>query len=174
MRDKDVLVPRTPKSFLSQSTEEKQENKARRNGSRRLTNDRQMNLKSQIIDMILKSMPDCLAIYRFGSWGTVDERYDSDLDLAILPSAPTDNVKRWELAQKLACIVGRDVDLVDLLTASTVLRMQVLANGERLYCSASEDVEIFEDLVYTGYARLNEERSEILDDIRVRGSVYAK
>lgn len=133
-----------------------------------------MEFKEQLVSMLLKNIPDCRAIYRFGTWGTAAERPDSDLDLAFLPCTPTDTVRRWELAQQIACLVGRDVDLVDLLTASTVLRMQVLANGERLYCSGSVEVESFEDLAFSAYARLNEERKEILNDVRQKGSVYGK
>jgi len=133
-----------------------------------------MDLKVQLVAKLLESIPDVRAIYRFGTWGTAAERPDSDLDLAFLPGAPTDSVLRWELAQQIACLVGRDVDLVDLLTASTVLRMQVLATGERLYCSGCADVESFEDVVFSEYARLNEERREILEDIRQRGTVYDK
>ena len=124
--------------------------------------------------MLLKTIPDCRAIYRFGTWGTAEERLDSDLDLAFLPCTAMDNVRRWELAQHIACLVGRDVDLVDLLTASTVFRIQVLANGERLYCSDCAEVEEFEDLVFSEYARLNEERREILKDICQRGTIYDK
>ncbi|MFH0985438.1 MAG: nucleotidyltransferase domain-containing protein [Candidatus Omnitrophota bacterium] len=131
-------------------------------------------MKEQLVSMLLKTIPDCRAIYRFGTWGTAEERPDSDLDLAVLPCTAMDSVRRWELAQQLACLAGRDVDLVDLLHASTVLRMQVLANGERLYCSECADVEIFEDLVFSEYARLNEERREILKDIRQRGTIYDK
>jgi len=136
--------------------------------------DKRMDLKEQLVQKLLENVSDCRAIYRFGTWGTAAERPDSDLDLAFLPCTPTDTVRRWELAQQLACLVGRDVDLVDLLTASTVLRMQVLANGERLYCSDSAEVESFEDLAFSEYARLNEERREILNDIRQKGSVYGK
>ena len=37
------------------------------------------------VRMILQILPDCLAIYRFGSWGSCTERHDSDLDIAIMP-----------------------------------------------------------------------------------------
>jgi len=131
-----------------------------------------MELTEQLIEMLLHVMPDCRAFYRFGSWGTAMQRPDSDIDLAILPSRPLDSVRRWELAQALASLAGRDVDLVDLLRASTVLRMQVVAHGERLYSADETEVEQFEDMVFSSYARLNEERREILADVRKRGSIY--
>jgi len=39
-------------------------------------------LQSQIVKMLLNSLPDTLAVYRFGSWGTQHERRESDIDLA--------------------------------------------------------------------------------------------
>jgi predicted nucleotidyltransferase len=123
---------------------------------------------------LLSALPDCQAIYRFGSWGTAAQRPESDIDLAVLPSQPMDAVHRWELAQTLASTVGRDVDLVDLLSASTVLRMQVVAHGERVYCADVDRVEQFENSVFSTYAKLNEERREILADVRQRGNIYGK
>ncbi|GAO34810.1 DNA polymerase subunit beta [Sulfuricella sp. T08] len=130
-------------------------------------------LQSQIIEMLLNSLPGVLAVYRFGSWGTQQERRESDIDLAVLPLQPLPPLVRWETAQKLAKMLSRDVDLVDLRAASTVMRSQVVAQGERLYCRDEAVVGLFETTVFSEYARLNEERREILADIRARGSVYA-
>ena len=113
-----------------------------------------------------------LGIYLFGSWDTEGARADSDIDLAVLPVGPLDTVQRWELAQELAIQAGRDVDLVDLLAANTVMRAQVVAYGRRLYCADSSRCDEFEDRAFSAYAHLNEERREILRDIQQRGSVY--
>ena len=131
-------------------------------------------LQQQLTDTLRDALPDCQAIYSFGSWGTDAERPDSDIDLAVLPRTPLDPVQRWDLAQKLASLARRDVDLVDLLRASTVLRMQVVANGQRLYTADVNAVEQFEDTVFSSYARLNEERRGILDDVRQRGNIHGK
>jgi predicted nucleotidyltransferase len=82
-----------------------------------------------IINRILKIIPQVWAIYRFGSAGTPFERPDSDIDLAILAPNPLDNLARWELAQSLAISLNKDVDLVDLQLASTVLRHQIVSHG---------------------------------------------
>ncbi len=127
----------------------------------------------QLIGLVKKTMPNLIALYRFGSQATGEARPESDVDLAILASEPCAPRRLVEVREELAAALHRDVDLVDLRTASTVLRMQVLAQGE---CLASADDlarERFEDMVYTSYARLNEERRGILDDIRARGVVYA-
>lgn len=134
-------------------------------------NSTKSQLQQKLVETICTVVHDCLAIYRFGSWGTPDQRADSDIDLAVLASSPLDPVGRWNLAQQLASLAGCDVDLIDLLKASTVLRMQVIANGERIYC-VDEEVERFEDNVFSSYVRLNDERRLILEDVRKRGNVY--
>ena len=131
-------------------------------------------LKELLVAKLRDAVPGCLAIYRFGSWSTDAQRPDSDIDIAILAAETLDQGRRWELAQGLASIAGRDVDLVDLLRASTVLRMQVVAHGELLYSASSAEVDIFADAVFSSYARLNEERREILADVLQRGNIYGK
>lgn len=131
-------------------------------------------LQQELIDTIRAGVPDCLSIYRFGSWGTVDERGDSDIDLALLASSPLDPMVRWDLAQKLASVAKRDVDLVDLLSASVVMRMQVVARGERIYSADDNVVQRFEDMVFSSYARFNYERRYILEDIKSRGNIYGE
>jgi len=133
-----------------------------------------LQLQSKFIETICGVVPDCLAIYRFGTWGTKDYRSDSDIDLAVLASSPLDSVVCWDLAQLLAAIAGRDVDLVDLSRAVTVLRMQIVAMGERFFCASENEVESFEDTVFSSYVRFNEERRLILEDVKKRGSVYGK
>jgi len=131
------------------------------------------SLQAPVIHTLLDRLPDIVAIYRFGTWGTPQERSDSDIDLAILLDQSLSNLDRWELSQELAQIASRDVDLVDMRRASTVMRLQIVAHGERIYCADETAVSCFETAVYSAYAKLNEERREILADIRARGSVYA-
>lgn len=113
-----------------------------------------------------------ISVYRFGSFGTEYERSNSDLDLAVYAGEPLPTVRLWEVAQDLAAEVGRDLDLIDLVSASTVMRAKVIHEGERIYCADEFACETFEDYAYSSYARLNEERRGILQDIQSRGSVY--
>jgi uncharacterized protein len=96
------------------------------------------------------------------------------VDLAVLACDPIPAMRRFGLAQELAIQLHRDVDLVDLRTASTVMRMQVISTGECLDAPNEPTRREFEMYVFSVYARLNEERRGILDDIRARGSVYTE
>ncbi|AJF07540.1 type VII toxin-antitoxin system MntA family adenylyltransferase antitoxin [Geoalkalibacter subterraneus] len=125
-----------------------------------------------IVQCLREAVPDLLAVYRFGSFGTDAERLESDLDIAFLAEASPSHVKRWRLAQEMATMFGREVDLIDLAQATTVFRMQVIAHGRRIWCADEVRVETYADYVFSSYARLNEERRWILQDIRERGNIY--
>jgi uncharacterized protein YutE (UPF0331/DUF86 family) len=84
-------------------------------------------------------------------------RHDSDVDLAILAPAPLGDEERWALAQDLAAALGRDVDLVDLLSASTVMRVQVIDSGQLLFESDATQRSEFEAVALGAYTRLNDE-----------------
>lgn len=127
---------------------------------------------SSLIAHIRKAVPNLIAFYRFGSTQRGNARPDSDVDLAVLSNKTLSELDRFELAQELAIQLHCDVDLVDLRSASTVMRMQVLSTGT---CLATEDDRArreFEMYVYSDYARLNEERREILKGIAKRGLIY--
>lgn len=128
-------------------------------------------LQLQLIAVIRQQVAAVLAIYRFGTWATPYERADSDIDLAFLgDSLP--RTQCWAIAQELARIAGRDVDLIDMRRASTVMQARIIAEGERIYCSHDNKVALYECHVFSDYARLNEERRDILNDIKAGGSVY--
>lgn len=126
----------------------------------------------KLMDRIRADVPDVLAIYSFGSFGTASARQDSDIDLAVLPREPLPQADCWKLTEELAVIAGKDVDLIDLRSVSTVMRAQVVSSGRRLYCADPKRCAEFEDYVYSAYARLNEERRGILQAIHQRGAVH--
>ena len=137
-----------------------------------MENNHQANPHHDLVQTICTEMPEVLAIYLFGSRSSGLQHAHSDIDLAILPEQKLSETEVWALAQALAARYSRDVDLIDLKQASTVMRMQVISKGQRLYCSDEQSCEVFEDFVFSDYAHLNEERAGILKDICQRGAVY--
>jgi uncharacterized protein len=126
-----------------------------------------------VIQRIKEALPGLIAVYRFGSQAQGAARPDSDVDLAVLAQPALSPATRLALKEDFSLLLRRDVDVVDLRQASTVLRMQVVSIGECLFSADDTRREQFETMVYSSYARLNEERRGILDDIRARGRVYA-
>lgn len=116
---------------------------------------------ARAIEVIREAVPDFVAVYRFGSTARGEERDDSDVDLAVLAPKRLDPVARFDLQEQLAITLRRDVDLVDLRRASTVMAMQVVSRGKPIATGDAVERERFEDHVFGAYARLNEERREI-------------
>ena len=127
---------------------------------------------ARAVALIRESSPGLIAVYVFGSTAAGDSRPGSDVDLAALCDAPMSPEDRWALQERVAAALGRDVDLVDLRGASTVMRMQVVSTGNVLFDGDPGARERFEDLVFSSYARLNEERAAILRDVAATGRVH--
>lgn len=127
---------------------------------------------TQLAQAIRQHVADVQAIYAFSSYANGMQRPDSDIDLAVLASTPLDAERVFMLSGTLTDIAQRNVDVVNLHSAAIVLRSQVIANGRRIYCGDQTACESFEDLAYSSYARLNEERRDILADIQVRGPIH--
>src|SRR5262245_34139697 len=122
--------------------------------------------------LLKESLPDLIAVYVFGSRASRQPHSRSDVDVAFLSRSPLDPVARWQLQEQIAAVLGIQVDLVDLRRASTVLRKEVVATGELVWDGAPLERARFEMCVLSSYARLNEERAGILEDIRRRGTIY--
>ncbi len=124
------------------------------------------------IELILNALPDTEAVYLFGSQARDDAHRGSDVDLAVLAATPLHALARFDLQEHIAARLHRSVDLVDLRAASTVMRVQVLEHGTVLYDRQTGQRQAFEATALSAYARLNEERRGIIDDVRQRGRVH--
>ncbi len=127
-----------------------------------------------LIRMLRTRVSGLVAIYLFGSFGTPDERVDSDIDLGLLADAPLEPVALFDFAGELATTAGREVDLVDMLACSTVMRARIISTGKLVYCQDAYRTESFATTTYSQYAHLNEARRGILQDIHARGSIHGR
>jgi len=123
----------------------------------------------KLVAQLTQRRPDVIAVYVFGSHARGDTTPQSDLDLACLTRHKLDPVERWKLQEELAVLAGRDVDLVDLRQASTVLRVQILRDARMLLDADAAERARFEATALSAYARLNEERKQILADVAATG-----
>jgi len=117
-------------------------------------------------------VPGIVAVYLFGSRARGDGNADSDIDLAVLAEDRMEPVGRWKLQEDLAAMAHHSVDLVDLRQASTVMRVEVMRDALVLLDSQPSLRAAFECFALSAYARLNEERRGIMQDIRARGRIY--
>ncbi len=101
-------------------------------------------------------------IYVFGSHGTPARHPHSDIDIAFLPESSTDAFRVFQIASTLSSELGGEVDLIDLSRASTVLRKEVIRTGDAIHVRDELAMRKFEMRSLSDYARLNEERHEVL------------
>jgi predicted nucleotidyltransferase len=124
-----------------------------------------MGSQEQLIDnirsLVLEQCDGIKLIYLFGSRADNTQNSQSDIDIAILGKSKFDPVVRWQWQSKLAIALENDVDLVDLLSASTVMQNQVIHHGMCIY-DAANYAALFEMQVMSMYQHLNVERADIL------------
>lgn len=125
-----------------------------------------------MIETIIAKLPDVQAIYRYGSAGSIYERPDSDIDIAILASRIVTFQEITELVSTLMNLTGRDIDLHDLRKLPVTLRVQIVLQGTRIYCVDRVAAETYDTHTLSDYVRLNEERNLILKDIQQREQIY--
>ncbi|SHF16048.1 Predicted nucleotidyltransferase [Modicisalibacter ilicicola DSM 19980] len=123
------------------------------------------------LQRLREQLPELQAVYLFGSEASGHAGSASDVDLAVLLPTPLSATVRWTLMDQLAEIVGRDVDLVDLRGASTVMQRQVLEGGQRLWANL-HDADEFELSSLSEYWDLTIKRRQLIDDIKQRGRIH--
>ncbi|WP_434631334.1 nucleotidyltransferase domain-containing protein [Thermoanaerobacterium thermosaccharolyticum] len=134
-----------------------------------------MNINDEQVDIIknfLINKVEPYVIYLFGSVVNGIFRSDSDIDIAYLSDKNISGYDLFMISQELADLLKRDVDLIDLRKASTVFKAQVVGTKKIIYCNDDLRRMNFEMYALKDYAKLNEERAEIIDKILKRGRIY--
>ncbi len=120
-----------------------------------------------IKDVVLRFYPNAQAIYLFGSYQTENEWPDSDVDVAVLlspdESGKAGSLMMSELYSTLGTMLRKDVDIVNLRRAPTVLQKEIVMADRRIYTGNRYATEEFEMLTMSFYQKLNEERAGIIE-----------
>jgi len=129
-----------------------------------------------MIGIIKDIYPSLQGIYLFGSFQTVREWPDSDVDIAILfpheIAKKETNLVFSDCRIKLEDSLGKEVDLINVRLVSTVFQFQIITTGRLILCSDKRAVAEFEMLTLSYYQKLNEERSGILQEFYKTGKAY--
>lgn len=131
------------------------------------------SLLNQAVELLIEKI-NPVVIYLFGSAVRDELREDSDIDIAYISDIHLTPYENFMIAQEIADIFKKNVDLVNLKEASTVFKAQVVGNGKKIYCSNENDRMYFEMRAFKEYALLNEERDMIMRGIKERGNVYGR
>ena len=128
-----------------------------------------------IVAAVLKHYSDVQAVYLFGSYAANDAWPDSDVDIALLLPCGTSQtcgcLLMSELCTELESLLKRKVDLINLRRVSTVLQKEVIMADGRISQRDEFAADEFEMLTISYYQKLNEERREILEEIKASGTI---
>lgn len=127
--------------------------------------------ETEIVARLQSEIAGLQAVYLFGSHAQGVAGPDSDVDLAVLVDRSIDAVVLWEVAQRLATHLDREVDLLDLRSASTVMQYQIITTGRLLWV---RDVQaaLYESFILSEKTALDSARAGLLGDIARKGTVY--
>ncbi len=125
------------------------------------------------IARIRQYLPDAVGAYVFGSAASGTMHAASDVDIAVLGRGPIDASTLQPLRERIAADLAREVDLIDLNAAPTVLQMQIVNEGRILDAADKTALGLFELRVLRDYRDLKRRRAGIDADIVARGRVHA-
>lgn len=91
----------------------------------------------------LEGRPEVRLAFLFGSAATRGPDAARDVDVAVAFAHPLSLLQQCTLSAQLEQMVGREVDLVDLDSASTLLRWEVVGTGIVLAAKDSHDLVDF-------------------------------
>jgi predicted nucleotidyltransferase len=126
-------------------------------------------------DTIIRHLDEYLspyAIVLFGSQAKGLTHKESDIDIAFLANHKFSEYEIFMIAQSLANKLKKEVDLVDLSKASTVLRAQIVGTGTVILDKDPLSRMKFFMQALKEYALLNEERRPVFERIKERGSMF--
>jgi predicted nucleotidyltransferase len=131
---------------------------------------------NEIVQLVLSHYPQSQAIYLFGSYGTEQERPESDADIALLlppkEARKAQSLMLGDLHSDLESLLNKEVDLINLRLVSTVLQKEIIAADRRIYTGDHYAAEEFEMLTLSYYQKLNEERAEIINGALADGRFH--
>jgi predicted nucleotidyltransferase len=129
--------------------------------------------EERIVALLQAELPGLLGVWLFGSQANGHANVHSDVDLAVLVAGRADPLQLWNIGQKLAGVMDRDVDLLDLRVASTVMQYQVITEGRLLWQKDAQGI-LYESAILSDKTELDTARAGLLADIRREGRVYGK
>lgn len=131
----------------------------------------------QIIQIVLDEFPDTQGIYLYGSFAAGEQRPESDVDLAVLlPPATAKEARHLyfsNLYTQLSNLLMRELDLINVRLAPTILGSEIVSNGQRIFCADLSACDEFEAINLSQYQKLNQERAGILADFLRTKRAYA-
>ncbi|MBS0634305.1 MAG: nucleotidyltransferase domain-containing protein [Verrucomicrobia bacterium] len=119
---------------------------------------------------ILQSDSDIAAALIFGSMANGTANRDSDIDIALLynQNSIPEPLDMLQFRQQLSDSMHQEVDIVLLNTASPIIAMQAVKNGQPLVMRNQKAYDAFEMRLITDYADVKQMREPFEKNILQR------
>lgn len=130
-------------------------------------------MENKIRDRLLEILPKLKAIYVFGSFAKGEANKDSDIDIGMISEDGLSPSLTFDIAQQLAVLLNRDVDLLDIEHVPLVMQFQIISTGKNIYAKYPLELLEFETRIISMYQRFNEERKYIIEEIVNSGKVLS-
>lgn len=93
----------------------------------------QLTTDTTKLHLVFTRYPEIQAVYLFGSTVTGTQRFDSDLDMALVPRSKTLRRQKLDILTDLAQVGFDNVDLVILDAKDLVLEYEVVRHNQIIY-----------------------------------------
>ena len=90
--------------------------------------------QTQEIVQFLVENCEAFAVILFGSAAKERMRVDSDVDIAYLSHRRSSDYERFMMAQRLADVLKRDVDLIDFFKTVRLSKKEIATQGKAFEC----------------------------------------
>lgn len=110
----------------------------------------------ETIRRVLADGPPLRLAVLFGSFATGRARLDSDVDIAILPYKDVALSVELDLAAQLSRVLAREVDLVRIDRASTLVQWQIARDGVLIFAEPTHEWIRFRARVASEHAAMAE------------------
>lgn len=124
-----------------------------------------------VLALLRREIPELAGVYLFGSVAEERDNAASDVDIAIYAGRPLPRARVIELQLALSETLKREVDLVELAAAPTILQVEAI-QGRLLDAPDPLALGLFEVRVMRDYQDLKARIAEMDADAVRRGRVY--
>ena len=103
-----------------------------------------MSLADNIASYLEQNQPRIKLAILFGSVSRGEQRFESDMDIAVAGDNILSVTEKQELIESLASISSRAIDLIDLKLYQEPLLSKILTTGKLIYCT---DRRLYAELI---------------------------
>ena len=115
---------------------------------------------------------ECIVI--FGIYVRESQTPQSDIDIAIKIKGGITKKELNDISKQLEEILKKEVDLIDLDNANSILKYEILYSGMPIYIKNEYYYDLYVIDACNEFLEVNEDRESIINRIIAGGDIYGK